>query len=255
MSGSNFSIINGSDGVMKVPISTPANDVNGNTVVGHLIMTPVAGVATPVDTTHPLSVGVASLPLPAGAATDASLGKLSTALAQIEATLTAPPLPTGAATDATLAKLAPALAQIQATLTAPALAVGAATEATLAKLAPALAQIQATLTAPPLPAGAATNASLATLATALAGLQTTMTALQQSEAPFQGVVPMTLDQAQATQRAVRIVCTTAGTVSLTYADGSKDVIPIAVGLSYIAGAVTTVNSAGTTATATFANMR
>ena len=66
---------------------------------------------------------------------------------------------------------------------------------------------------------------------------------------------MAVDQAQASQRAVRINCTTAGNVSLTYADGSTDVIPIAAGLNYLAGAVTTVNSVGTTAVATFANMK
>lgn len=168
MPGSNFSIVNGFDGVSKVSIATPANDVNGHTVVGHLIMVPVAGIATPVDANHPLSVAASSLPLPAGAATDAALVGIAAKLGQISATLTA---------------------------------------------------------------------------------------LQTSEAPYQGVVAMIVDQAQASQRAVRINCTAAGTVSLTYADGSTDVIPIAAGLNYVSGAVTTVNSAGTTATATYANMK
>ena len=44
-------------------------------------------------------------------------------------------------------------------------------------------------------------------------------------------------------------------MALTYVDGSTDTVAVAVGLSYIAGAFTTVNSAGTTATATYANMR
>jgi hypothetical protein len=168
MPGSNFSIINGVDGLSKIPISTLANDANGNTVVGHLIMASIAGVATPVDSNHPLSVSVSALPLPAGAATDASLAAISAKLAQISSTLSA---------------------------------------------------------------------------------------IQVSEAPYQGVVAMVVDQAQASQRAVRINCTTGGNVSLTYADGSKDVIPIAAGLNYVAGAVTTVNSAGTTAIATYANMK
>ena len=56
MAGSNFSIVNGIDGVTKVPIATPANDINGNTVVGHLAMTPVAGIATAVSATNPLPV-------------------------------------------------------------------------------------------------------------------------------------------------------------------------------------------------------
>lgn len=168
MSGSNFSIINGFDGMSKIAISTPANDASGNTVVGHLIMTSIAGVATPVDPNHPLAVTAASLPLPAGAATDASLVGIAAKLAQISATLTA---------------------------------------------------------------------------------------LQTSEAPYQGVVAMVVDQAQSSQRAVRINCTTGGTVSLTYADGSKDTIPVAAGLNYLAGAITTVNSVGTTAVATYANMK
>ena len=57
------------------------------------------------------------------------------------------------------------------------------------------------------------------------------------------------------QRAIRINCSAAGNVSLTYADGSVDVIPVSVGLSYIAGAITTINTAGTTATATYAAMK
>ena len=196
MPASNFSIVSGTDGITKVPIST-ANDVNGYTVVGHLVMAAVAGLATPVDATHPLPVAAAALPLPAGAATDASLSSLATVLGKISTTVSAPPLPLGAATDA----------------------------------------------------------SLSSLATVLGKINTAITALQASEAPYQGIVAMTVDQVQPAQRAIRINCTTAGTVSLTYADGSKDIVPVAVGLSYIAGAFTTVNGAGTSATATYANMR
>ncbi len=70
MAGSNFSIVNGVDGTSKVSISTPANDVNGNTVVGHLAMTPVAGVATPVGPANPLPVSDPGL----GASTDTPWG-------------------------------------------------------------------------------------------------------------------------------------------------------------------------------------
>ncbi len=284
MAGSNFSIVNGSDGVSKVPISTPANDANGNSVVGHLIMTAISGVATPVDATHPMAVAASSLPLPTGAATDASLGTLNTALGRINTTLAAPVLPTGAATDASLGSLNTALGRINTTLATPtlppgaatdaslgtlntalgkinttlatpALPPGAATDASLGTLNTALGRINTTLGAPPLPAGAATDAALATLAAALGRVTTALAALQATEAPFQGVVVMTPDQAQTAQRAIRINCTVAGNVSLTYVDGSKDTIPVAVGLNYIAGAFTTVNSAGTSATATYANMR
>jgi hypothetical protein len=68
--GSNLSVVNGSDGTTKVPISTPVNDTNGNTVVAHLGMTVASGVATPTSAANPLPVAAASLPLPAGAAQD-----------------------------------------------------------------------------------------------------------------------------------------------------------------------------------------
>ncbi len=82
MPGSNFSIINGADGVSKVPVSSPVNDTNGNTVVAHLGMTSVAGVATPISTLNPAPVSVTNFP-----ATQAI-------------SATAFPLPTGAATAA-----------------------------------------------------------------------------------------------------------------------------------------------------------
>ena len=104
------------------------------------------------------------------------------------------------------------------------------------------------VTALPLPAGAADAATLAAINAKLA-------ALLAAEQPYQGVVTMVVGTAQAAQRAVRINCTTAGNVSITYADGSVDVIPVNVGLSYVAGAVTTINSAGTTASATYATMK
>ncbi|MDT7953452.1 MAG: hypothetical protein RQ966_18270 [Acetobacteraceae bacterium] len=56
MPGSNFSIINSADNVTVIPISTPSNDTNGNTVVGHLGMFVSGGVAVPVDASHPLPV-------------------------------------------------------------------------------------------------------------------------------------------------------------------------------------------------------
>lgn len=100
----------------------------------------------------------------------------------------------------------------------------------------------------PLPTGAADAATLAAINAKLA-------ALLAAEQPYQGVIGMVVGTAQAAQRAVRINCTVAGTVGLTYVDGSTDVIPINVGLSYVAGAITTINAAGTTATATYATMR
>jgi hypothetical protein len=54
MAGSDFSIVNGADGVTKVPIATPAKDANGNTVVGHTAMTVVSGVAIPIGPAAPM---------------------------------------------------------------------------------------------------------------------------------------------------------------------------------------------------------
>ena len=100
----------------------------------------------------------------------------------------------------------------------------------------------------PLPTGAADAATLSAINVKLA-------ALLAAELPYQGTVAMVVGTPQAAQRAVRIACTAAGNVALTYADGSTDVIPVNVGLSYLTGAITTINSAGTTATATFAAMK
>ena len=111
---------------------------------------------------------------------------------------------------------------------------------------PAMQAISAT--ALPLPTGAAD-------AVTLAAINTKLGALLAAEQPYQGVVAMVVGTAQAAQRAIRINCSAAGNVSLTYADGSVDVIPVSVGLSYIAGAITTINNAGTTATATYAAMK
>ncbi len=62
MPGSNFSIINGADGVTKIPVSTPANDSAGNTVVAHMAMINVSGVATPVSAANPAPVSITNLP-------------------------------------------------------------------------------------------------------------------------------------------------------------------------------------------------
>lgn len=100
----------------------------------------------------------------------------------------------------------------------------------------------------PLPIGAADAATLSAINTKLA-------ALLAAEMPPQGAVAMVVGTAQTAQRAMRVNCTVAGNVSFTYADGTTDTVMANVGTSYFAGAITTVNTNGTTATATYANIK
>ena len=105
-----------------------------------------------------------------------------------------------------------------------------------------------TVTVGNFPAGPALDATLQQIKTALANLISI-------ESPYQGRVAFVLDTAQAAQRAIEIVCTTAGNVSVTYADGSQGLIPVNIGLTYISAAITTVHSSSTTAVATYGNMK
>jgi hypothetical protein len=95
----------------------------------------------------------------------------------------------------------------------------------------------------PLPSGAATSA----LQTTISGKLDTLHA---DGVPVSGVGAMTPDVATTAGRGVQIICTVAGNVSLTFTDTSIQVIPVAVGLTRLPDAVTTLNSSGTTATVT-----
>ncbi len=70
MTGSNFGVVDANvtapTGVPVVPISTPANDANGNTVPAHMTMFQVGSVAEAVSAASPLPV--ASTPEPLGMA-------------------------------------------------------------------------------------------------------------------------------------------------------------------------------------------
>jgi hypothetical protein len=75
-------------------------------------------------------------------------------------------------------------------------------------------------------------------------------------AGYQGAVAMTVGTTYAAQRSVKANCTVAGNVSLTLADGSTDVwIISAAGSTVIPYAATAINSSGTTATCTYANLK
>jgi hypothetical protein len=102
---------------------------------------------------------------------------------------------------------------------------------------------------------AANNASFS-LVSLLKGIVANLLALIGTNKPYQGAIAMTAGSAVAAQRAIRVVCTVAGNITLTYADGSTDTVPVDVGLTIIPGAFTQVaipNSGG--ATATFANLK
>lgn len=81
------------------------------------------------------------------------------------------------------------------------------------------------------------------------------TVFDANSAAFQGVVAMTVGTTYAVGRSVEINCTVAGNVSVTFPDASVLVFPVAVGFQTYPFAVTAINSSGTTATATYGNLK
>lgn len=80
--------------------------------------------------------------------------------------------------------------------------------------------------------------------------------LDGNNAAFQGEVTLTVGTADTVaRRSLKIMCTAAGNVAVTYADGSTGIWPVAVGTTTLPISITTVNSSGTTATATYANLK
>jgi hypothetical protein len=59
----------------------------------------------------------------------------------------------------------------------------------------------------------------------------------------------------APRRSLKAVCTSPGNVSVTYADASIGVWPVVVGVQTLPVSITTVNSSGTTASCTYANLK
>lgn len=78
---------------------------------------------------------------------------------------------------------------------------------------------------------------------------------QWDDKPYQGSTPLTVGTIYPTMRSLIVVATTAGNVSITLKDGSIMVIPVSVGLTSFPAGVTTINSSGTTAVATYYNMK
>lgn len=93
--------------------------------------------------------------------------------------------------------------------------------------------------------------------TQTASLVAVLKGLLSVERPIQGAVALTpADTGSSTVgRMLAVNCTVAGNVSLVFADGSNHVIPVSVGYTTLPFAVTRVNVTGTTATATYANLK
>ena len=66
---------------------------------------------------------------------------------------------------------------------------------------------------------------------------------------------MTIGTTYAAQRSIGVLCTTAGNIVVTFADASTLVLPVYVGWQTFPFAVTTINASGTTATATYYNLK
>jgi hypothetical protein len=99
----------------------------------------------------------------------------------------------------------------------------------------------------PLPAGAATAAKQdALLAAILADAQS---------APFSGAVAMTLDVTYAARRSIGVLATVAGDVRMTLSDSSSLTLPVSPGWTTFPFAVTQIVSTGTTATASYFNLK
>ena len=76
-----------------------------------------------------------------------------------------------------------------------------------------------------------------------------------NSAAFLGAVAMTVGATYAAQRSIAALCTAGGNMTVTFADASTLVVPVAVGFQTFPFAVTAVNTSGTTATCTYANLK
>jgi hypothetical protein len=102
----------------------------------------------------------------------------------------------------------------------------------------------------------ATDGVNAVAVTAAKPLPTADTGGGSNDAAFQGEVALTVGTADSqARRSLKAVCTAAGNVSVTYADGSTGVWPAVVGAQTWPIAITTVNTSGTTAACAYANLK
>mgnify|MGYP001280261398 FL=1 len=75
-----------------------------------------------------------------------------------------------------------------------------------------------------------------------------------SEPAYRGAIPFEIDVDQQPRRALAVICTTSGTVTLKLADNSVIAVPISQGLSLLPFAVKSVTAQGTTAIASYFNL-
>ena len=104
-------------------------------------------------------------------------------------------------------------------------------------------------------AGLATAAAQLTANASLASIASSLTAVAANNAPVAGVIPLTVGVTATAGRSVCVTCTQAGNVSFLLADGSTSIRTVGVGETSYPFQVTKVNSAGTTAVATYENWK
>lgn len=76
-----------------------------------------------------------------------------------------------------------------------------------------------------------------------------------AEPSISSITALVVGTAAKEGRQLQIVCTVAGNVAVTFPDGSINTIPVGAGLTTLPWAVVKINTSGTTATATYANLR
>jgi len=84
---------------------------------------------------------------------------------------------------------------------------------------------------------------------------TTNGVVDSQSAAFGGEIALTVGTAGTAGRSLKAICTAAGNISVTYSDGSTGVWSATFGTQTYPIAVTTVSSAGTTATCTYSNLK
>ena len=101
-----------------------------------------------------------------------------------------------------------------------------------------------------------TNPDEVTIYSNLLAQIATLTALLEAQGvPFAGAVPMTVGTTYGAQRSVGVLCTVAGNIEFQFTDASTLTLPAYVGWQTFPFACIQIVAAGTTATATFFNLK
>jgi hypothetical protein len=99
------------------------------------------------------------------------------------------------------------------------------------------------------------SAAYSKLASIVSALSGTLSVSDPSNAPFSGVVAMTVGTTYAPARSVGILCAVAGIVEFQFPDNSTIAIQVSPGWQSFPFACTQIVAAGTTANATFSNLK